>query len=93
MFYSHTFLARKGPLGTVWVAAHMQSRLKKSHYTSTDIPSTVGLFLPRYICVCVCVYDLKKRFHLKHIFLSIYFVSKCGLNFDSFYEVKKKVLA
>ncbi|GFY92160.1 Rad21/Rec8-like family protein [Actinidia rufa] len=41
MFYSHTFLARKGPLGTVWCAAHLQHRLKKSHYTSTDIPSTV----------------------------------------------------
>ena len=45
MFYSHTFLARKGPLGTVWFAAHLQNRLKKSHYTSTDISSTVGLFL------------------------------------------------
>ncbi|XP_058225203.1 sister chromatid cohesion 1 protein 3 [Rhododendron vialii] len=41
MFYSHTFLARKGPLGTVWCAAHLQHKLKKSHYTSTDISSTV----------------------------------------------------
>ncbi|XP_050284015.1 sister chromatid cohesion 1 protein 3 [Quercus robur] len=41
MFYSQTFLARKGPLGTVWFAAHLQHRLKKSHYTSTDISSTV----------------------------------------------------
>ncbi|XP_040988628.1 sister chromatid cohesion 1 protein 3-like isoform X1 [Juglans microcarpa x Juglans regia] len=41
MFYSQTFLARKGPLGTVWCAAHLQHRLKKSHYSSTDIPSTV----------------------------------------------------
>ncbi|XP_073063765.1 sister chromatid cohesion 1 protein 3-like [Primulina eburnea] len=41
MFFSHTFLARKGPLGTVWCAAHLQHKLKKSHYTSTDIPSTV----------------------------------------------------
>ncbi|KAJ7949117.1 Sister chromatid cohesion 1 protein 3 [Quillaja saponaria] len=41
MFYSQTFLARKGPLGTVWCAAHLQHRLKKSHYTSTDINSTV----------------------------------------------------
>lgn len=29
MFYSHTFLARKGPLGTVWCAAHLQHSLKK----------------------------------------------------------------
>lgn len=41
MFYSHTFLARKGPLGTVWCAAHLQHRLKKSHYIATDISSTV----------------------------------------------------
>ncbi|XP_057991691.1 sister chromatid cohesion 1 protein 3 isoform X2 [Hevea brasiliensis] len=41
MFYSQTFLAKKGPLGTVWCAAHLQHRLKKSHYTSTDISSTV----------------------------------------------------
>ncbi|RVX02844.1 Sister chromatid cohesion 1 protein 3 [Vitis vinifera] len=44
MFYSHTFLARKGPLGTVWCAAHLQHKLKKSHYTATDIPSTVGSY-------------------------------------------------
>ncbi|ESW21067.1 hypothetical protein PHAVU_005G038800 [Phaseolus vulgaris] len=41
MFYSQTFLARKGPLSTVWIAAHLQHRLKKTHYISTDIPSTV----------------------------------------------------
>ncbi|XP_015971537.1 sister chromatid cohesion 1 protein 3 [Arachis duranensis] len=41
MFYSHTFLGRKGPLATVWIAAHLQHRLKKSHYTSTNIPSTI----------------------------------------------------
>ncbi|KAL3516561.1 hypothetical protein ACH5RR_023463 [Cinchona calisaya] len=41
MFYSQSFLARKGPLGTVWCAAHLQHKLKKSHYTSTHIPSTV----------------------------------------------------
>ncbi|XP_009774740.1 sister chromatid cohesion 1 protein 3 [Nicotiana sylvestris] len=40
MFYSHTFLGRKGPLGTVWCAAHLQ-KLKKPHYISTHIPSTV----------------------------------------------------
>ena len=47
MFYSHVYLARKGPLGTVWAAAHLQQRLKKSHYTATNIPKTVGsCFLP-----------------------------------------------
>lgn len=42
MFYSQEYLARKGPLGTVWSAAHLQNRLKKSHYTATNIPETVG---------------------------------------------------
>ncbi|KAK3038769.1 hypothetical protein RJ639_027356 [Escallonia herrerae] len=37
MFYSQTTLARKGPLGTVWCAAHVQKRLNKSEYTATDI--------------------------------------------------------
>ncbi|CAL9245760.1 unnamed protein product [Arabidopsis halleri] len=41
MFYSHTLLARKGPLGTVWCAAHVQHRLKKSQYTAVNIPDTV----------------------------------------------------
>ncbi|XP_031371624.1 sister chromatid cohesion 1 protein 3 isoform X2 [Punica granatum] len=45
MFYSQTFLGRKGPLGTVWCAAHLQHRLKKSHYTSTDIPKTVDYIM------------------------------------------------
>ncbi|KAJ0810076.1 putative rad21/Rec8-like protein [Helianthus annuus] len=41
MFYSHNLLARKGPLGTVWCAAHLQNRLKKPNYISVNIPSTV----------------------------------------------------
>ncbi|CAA7016672.1 unnamed protein product [Microthlaspi erraticum] len=45
MFYSHTYLARKGPLGTVWCAVHLQHLLKKSHYTSTNIPDTVDLIM------------------------------------------------
>ncbi|XVF22992.1 hypothetical protein REPUB_Repub12eG0218600 [Reevesia pubescens] len=45
MFYSQTFVGRKGPLGTVWCAAHLHHRLKKSHYTATDIPSTVDYIM------------------------------------------------
>ncbi|KAJ4831956.1 hypothetical protein Tsubulata_018820 [Turnera subulata] len=45
MFFSQTFLARKGPLGSVWCAAHLQHRLKKSQYLSTDIPSTVDFIM------------------------------------------------
>ncbi|XP_018460704.2 sister chromatid cohesion 1 protein 3-like [Raphanus sativus] len=45
MFYSQEYLARKGPLGTVWSAAHLQNRLKKSHYTATNIPETVDFIM------------------------------------------------
>nr|XP_009597243.1 sister chromatid cohesion 1 protein 3-like isoform X2 [Nicotiana tomentosiformis] len=45
MFYSLTLLGRKGPLATVWQAATIQSRLKKSHYASTNIPSTVEFIM------------------------------------------------
>ncbi|XP_076893446.1 sister chromatid cohesion 1 protein 3-like [Bidens hawaiensis] len=41
MFYSHNLLARKNPLGTVWVAAHLQNQLKKRNYTELNISSTV----------------------------------------------------
>ncbi|XP_076941714.1 sister chromatid cohesion 1 protein 3-like [Bidens hawaiensis] len=40
MFYSHNLLARKSPLGTVWVAAHLQNQLKKKNYTEVNISST-----------------------------------------------------
>lgn len=42
MFYSHTLLARKTPLGTVWCAAHLQHRLNKKDYEKTKIPVVVG---------------------------------------------------
>ncbi|KAK1352422.1 hypothetical protein POM88_053361 [Heracleum sosnowskyi] len=41
MFFSKTFLARKGALGTVWSAAHLHHKLNKSHYISTNIITTV----------------------------------------------------
>ncbi|KAF8654911.1 hypothetical protein HU200_061340 [Digitaria exilis] len=39
MFYSHTILARKSPLGTVWVAAHLERKIKKPQIDGIDIPS------------------------------------------------------
>ncbi|KAL5983306.1 hypothetical protein ACLOJK_017390 [Asimina triloba] len=42
MFYSQTFLAKKSPLGTIWIAAHLQHKLRKSQVVVTDIPSSVG---------------------------------------------------
>nr|GEX48568.1 hypothetical protein [Tanacetum cinerariifolium] len=41
MFYSHNLLARKGPLGTVWCAAHLHKKLNRSNYVTINIPSTV----------------------------------------------------
>ena len=42
MFYSHTILARKSPLGTVWIAAHLERKIKKPQIESIDIPSYAG---------------------------------------------------
>jgi len=42
MFYSHCLLSRKGPLGSIWVAAYYFKKLKKAQVTSTDISSSVG---------------------------------------------------
>ncbi|KAF3783917.1 Sister chromatid cohesion 1 protein 4 [Nymphaea thermarum] len=41
MFYSHFILARKGPLGTVWMAAHLQNKLRKSQVTETNISASI----------------------------------------------------
>eukprot|EP00798_Chlamydomonas_sp_ICE-L_P021184 gene21184-28084_t len=45
MFYSTQILARKGPLGLVWIAAHMDSRLKRNQVFETSIPGTVDAML------------------------------------------------
>ncbi|KAF8390608.1 hypothetical protein HHK36_025135 [Tetracentron sinense] len=45
MFYSHLLLSRKGPLGTVWVAAYCHKRLKKDQVAETDIPSSVDTIM------------------------------------------------
>ncbi|KAL5976035.1 hypothetical protein ACLOJK_020365 [Asimina triloba] len=42
MFYSHSFLSRKGPLGAVWIASHLHNRLRKSHVAGTNISASVG---------------------------------------------------
>ena len=42
MFYSTQILAKKGPLGTVWLAAHMDQRLKKNSVFEANIAGSVG---------------------------------------------------
>lgn len=45
MFYSQMLLSKKGPLGTVWFAAHCFKRLKKDQVKQTDICSSVDKIL------------------------------------------------
>ncbi|XP_077211557.1 sister chromatid cohesion 1 protein 3-like isoform X2 [Tasmannia lanceolata] len=45
MFYSKTLLARKSPLGTVWMAAHLQHKLRKSDVAVADISTSVDCIM------------------------------------------------
>ncbi|KAL0298528.1 UNVERIFIED_CONTAM: Sister chromatid cohesion 1 protein 4 [Sesamum radiatum] len=45
MFYSQFILAKKGPLGTIWIAAHLERKLRKNQVADTDIGVSVGLLL------------------------------------------------
>jgi hypothetical protein len=42
MFYSQLILAKKGPLGTIWIAAHLERKLRKNQVTETNISVSVG---------------------------------------------------
>lgn len=45
MFYSQVILARKGPLGKIWLAAHFDKKLTKNQIFSTDITESVDSVL------------------------------------------------
>ena len=45
MFYSQVILARKGPLGKIWMAAHFDKKLTKTQIFSTDITDSVDSVL------------------------------------------------
>nr|GAT57648.1 RAD21 protein [Mycena chlorophos] len=45
MFYSEEMLSRRGPLGRVWLAAHMERKLSKTQALQTDIEQSVGEIL------------------------------------------------
>ena len=49
MFYSQFLLSRKGPLGVIWIAAHLEGKLRKKHITDTDIAESVGKYLTLFI--------------------------------------------
>lgn len=67
MFYSHAFLVRKGPLSSVWLAAHMDmnEKIKKSQYHSDDIESTVGKS------------TIFSKFKCDHCFISVFMKKIC----------------
>jgi len=41
MFYSQIILAKKGPLGKIWLAAHWDKKLNKQQIFTADIHSSV----------------------------------------------------
>jgi cohesin complex subunit SCC1 len=45
MFYSQIILAKKGPLGKIWLAAHWDKKLTKAQVFQTDIETSVGKWL------------------------------------------------
>ncbi|KAJ4729423.1 putative Sister chromatid cohesion 1 protein [Melia azedarach] len=51
MFYSRSLLARKGPLGAIWVAAYCFKRLKKAQIFETNIPTSVDEILQKELDV------------------------------------------
>ena len=42
MFYSQYILAKRAPLGTIWIAAHLDRKLRKNQIAETDIVSSVS---------------------------------------------------
>lgn len=45
MFYSTQILGRKGLLGIIWMASHMDKKITKQLVDSTSIPGTVDTVL------------------------------------------------
>ncbi|KAH6558163.1 hypothetical protein KP509_1Z076100 [Ceratopteris richardii] len=45
MFYSQYLLSKKGPLGIIWIAAHLERKLRRKQITETDIGDTVDTIL------------------------------------------------
>jgi hypothetical protein len=44
MFYSQDIVAKQGPLGTIWIAAHSANaaKLRKTQIADTDLPGSCG---------------------------------------------------
>lgn len=44
MFYSDVILSKRGPLGNIWLAAHMERRLTKAVLLKTSVGKSVGKY-------------------------------------------------
>lgn len=44
MFYSDIILAKKGPLGKIWLAAHWDKKISKTQVFQTDIERSASKF-------------------------------------------------
>jgi len=51
MFYSQFILAKKGPLGKIWLAAHLDKKLTKNQIFQTDIKASVGAPSGTLLCI------------------------------------------
>lgn len=56
MFYSQFILAKKGPLGTIWIAAHLERKLRKNQVADTDIGVSVGK-ISIFLFIVICLYS------------------------------------
>lgn len=74
MFYSQFILAKKGPLGKIWLAAHLDKKLTKHQIFQTDIKASVesimapaipiALRLSGHLLLGVCRIYSRKVFYL-----------------------------
>lgn len=45
MFYSQLLLSKKGPLGVVWQAAHLDRKMTRATIASTNIKEAAGALI------------------------------------------------
>ncbi|KAK4367037.1 hypothetical protein RND71_014917 [Anisodus tanguticus] len=85
MFYSQFILAKKGPLGTIWIAAHLERKLRKNQVADTDIGVSVDSILSPDVPIA-----LRLSSHLLLGVVRIY-SRKVGYLFDDCSEALLKV--
>jgi hypothetical protein len=74
MFFSHEILGKRSPLATVWIAAHMERKLRRKHIVESNVQESVGEKLPHSCALahllkryCTWVVALPKAVHLKQV--------------------------